>query len=79
MSGTRFTIVVDRDLCEGNRKCMREAPEVFRVDEDDQVQLLVEHPGPELLAKVQSAVDRCPRGALSLRSIAEPRPVSPEG
>jgi ferredoxin len=71
MSETRLTIVVDRDLCEGNRKCMREAPEVFQVDDDDQVRLLIEHPGPELLARVQSAVDRCPRGALSLRT-AEP-------
>jgi ferredoxin len=67
MSGTRLTIVVDRDLCEANRKCMREAPDIFQVDDDDQLHLLVEHPGPELLAKVQSAIDRCPRGALCLR------------
>jgi len=59
-------IVVDRDLCEGNAVCMKMAPEVFAVGDDDQVKVLIECPGPDLRAKVEAAVRRCPRQALSL-------------
>jgi ferredoxin len=59
-------ILVDRDLCEGNAVCMKVCPEVFRVDDDDQVQLLVERPAEDLRAKVEAAVRRCPRQALKL-------------
>jgi ferredoxin len=59
-------IVVDRDLCEANAVCVRRAPEVFQMDAKEQLVVLVERPGPELAGKVQAAVDRCPRGALSL-------------
>jgi ferredoxin len=59
-------IVVDRDLCEGNAVCMKMAPEVFAVGDDDQVEVLVERPGEALHAKVEAAVRRCPRQALAL-------------
>ena len=59
-------IVVDYELCESNAVCMKLAPEVFRVDDDDKLHLIVERPGDELLAKVEQAVRRCPRAALSL-------------
>ena len=59
-------IVVDLDLCEGNALCVKAAPEVFRVTEDDYVELLTEEPPGELVTQVKEAVRRCPRGALSL-------------
>jgi len=59
-------IVVDRDRCEGNARCVELAPTVFRVDEQDQLQVLVEAPGPELRAAVEAAVARCPRQALMI-------------
>jgi ferredoxin len=61
-------IEVDWDLCEANAACMRAAPEVFRVDEDDHlhVHLPVHEVSPELRAKVEKAVRDCPRRALSL-------------
>ncbi len=59
-------IVVDRDSCEGNARCVQSAPEVFRVDAEDYVEVLVPEPGPELAAKVREAVRRCPKGALRL-------------
>lgn len=59
-------ILVDRDLCEGNAVCMKVCPEVFSVDENDQVQIRVETPGEDLRAKVEAAVRRCPRQALKL-------------
>lgn len=59
-------IVVDYDLCEANAVCMKLAPKVFRVDDADNLHVLVEQPPPELLDDVTDAVHGCPRGALSL-------------
>lgn len=59
-------IVVDWDRCEANAVCMRAAPEVFRVDDNDNLHVLVEDVPPELLAKVEKAVRGCPKQALSL-------------
>ncbi|HMJ53893.1 MAG TPA: ferredoxin [Polyangiaceae bacterium] len=60
-------IVVDRDLCEANGECMRAAPEVFLVDDNDKLVVKVERPAAELVEKVRTAVRRCPRAALTLR------------
>lgn len=60
-------IVVDRDLCEANGECMRAAPEVFFVDDNDKLIVKMEEPPPDLLEKVKTAVRRCPRAALALR------------
>ena len=59
-------VIVDPDRCEGNAVCMNVCPEVFEVGEDDQARLLVENPGPDLHAKVEAAVRRCPRQAISI-------------
>jgi ferredoxin len=59
-------VVVDWDLCESNAICMAVAPEVFEVDDDDELHLLQEHPPEELRAKVEEAVRRCPKQALAL-------------
>ena len=59
-------IVVDLDLCEGNAVCMQVCPEVFVVQDDDKAHLKIENPGEELRAKVETAVRRCPRQAISL-------------
>ncbi|MFQ5668198.1 MAG: ferredoxin [Candidatus Binatia bacterium] len=59
-------VVVDHNLCEGNMRCMESAPEVFEVRDDDRSYVLIERPGEELRAKVEMAVKRCPRQAISL-------------
>ena len=59
-------IVVDYDLCEANALCMESAPEVFRVEEDDTLTVLIPEPGEELRHKVEEAVRLCPRQALTL-------------
>jgi len=59
-------VVVDTDQCEGNARCMKICPEVFKVDAEDKLHILVERPDPSLRAKVALAVSRCPRQALSL-------------
>ncbi len=60
-------VVVDYDLCESNAICMAVAPEVFEVDDDDNLNLLQEEPPEELRAKVEEAVRRCPKQALSIQ------------
>ena len=59
-------VVVNRDLCEGNALCVKEAPEVFALSDDDQARILIERPIESLRAKVDRAVRRCPRNALTL-------------
>ncbi len=59
-------ILVNWDRCEGNAICVRAAPDVFRVDEDDMMHVLVERPEGEALERARVAVVRCPRHALSL-------------
>ncbi len=60
-------IVVDHDLCEGNAVCVRVAPEIFAVGDDDQARVLIEDPPASQRANIEAAVARCPRQALSLR------------
>jgi ferredoxin len=58
---------VDRDLCESNGICENLVPEVFQVSEDDDTLVLLQERPPESLrARVEQAVRRCPKQALSL-------------
>jgi len=59
-------VVVDYDRCESNAVCMQVCPEVFEVRDDDNLYLLVESPDEKLRPKVEEAVRRCPRQALSI-------------
>ena len=57
---------VDKLVCEANQVCERIAPEVFRLDDDDELEILQPNPPAQLHDKVRDAVDRCPKLALSL-------------
>ncbi len=59
-------VIVDRDLCESNGVCEALVPAVFRINDDDELDILEEHPDESLRAKVQDAVRSCPKQALSL-------------
>ena len=59
-------VVVDYDLCESNAICMEVAPEVFEVRDDDFLYVLQENPPEDLRAKVEEAVQRCPKQAIAL-------------
>lgn len=59
-------IVVDRDVCESNAVCMGIEPTVFEVDDDDELQILQEHPDESLRPQMEEAVRRCPKQALSI-------------
>ena len=59
-------VVVDYDLCESNALCMAAAPEVFEVRDDDFMYVLQENPPESLRAKVEEAVQRCPKQAIKI-------------
>ena len=61
-----YRVVVDYDLCESNALCMAAAPEVFEVRDDDFMYVLDETPPDEIRHKVEEAVRRCPKAALSI-------------
>jgi len=60
-------VVVDYDLCEANAVCMEQAPEIFKVDENDNLHVLMESPPESLRKKLEAAVRLCPRQALSIQ------------
>lgn len=64
---TDVQIVVDRDECEANALCQGIAPEVFHVDDNDMLNVLIERPPADLIDRVQQAVDMCPKRALFLK------------
>ena len=59
-------VVVDYDLCESNAVCMNIAPTVFEVRDDDFLYVLDETPSEDLRPKLEEAVKRCPKQAISL-------------
>ena len=59
-------IEVNYDLCEANAICMGIAPEVFEVRDDDNLYILDENPGEEMRDKMEEAVRRRPKQAISI-------------
>ena len=59
-------VTVDLDRCEANGICMGIAPEVFDLDEDDNLHLLQENPPEEYRERMEQAVLRCPKQAIAL-------------
>jgi ferredoxin len=64
--GDHMRVVVDYDLCESNGLCMAAAPGVFEVRDDDFMYVLQENPPESLRAKVEEAVQRCPKQAIKI-------------
>jgi ferredoxin len=60
-------VVVDFDLCEANALCMETAPEIFKVDDQDFLHILIERPDEKYRKKIEEAVRLCPRQAISIR------------
>jgi len=63
-----YKVVVDFDLCESNATCMGIAPDIFEVRDDDFLYILNETPRDDQRAKVEEAVERCPKQAISLET-----------
>lgn len=58
-------VVVDYDLCEANALCMKAAPEIFRVEDDDTLTIKLDVVPDELKEKAQEAARLCPRQAIT--------------
>jgi ferredoxin len=61
-------IKVDRTLCEANGVCVGLAPDVFELDDDEQLVILQPDPPAERVERVSLAVARCPKNALQMLS-----------
>ena len=59
-------MTVDPDLCEANALCVAEAPEVFDLNDDEVVDILIPDPPPEMASAVSDAVTACPKQALRI-------------
>ncbi|HSV41258.1 MAG TPA: ferredoxin [Nocardioidaceae bacterium] len=59
-------VKADYDLCESNALCESFAPDVFQLDDDDNLQLLTEEVTPENIERIKQAVAACPKAALSI-------------
>jgi ferredoxin len=63
---TAMRVQVDRDACEANAVCAQLVPEVFEVDDADQLHIASGEVPAELADTVRLAVRSCPKAALSL-------------
>lgn len=57
---------VDPLACEANAVCVGLVPEVFDLDDNDELHILEPNPSAERLDKVRHAVRSCPKAALTL-------------
>jgi ferredoxin len=60
-------VLIDWDLCQGHANCTGDAPEVFHVDDDGKLQVLIAEPPEDLRPKLELAVRYCPTGAIRIQ------------
>lgn len=60
-------IEVDQARCDGFGFCEQAAPEVFRLDDEGEAQVLADPVGADLQAKAEEAARACPVAALRVR------------
>jgi ferredoxin len=60
-------IEVDYGLCESNGICMGIIPEVFDLDDNDDLHVLQDDVTPENEALVRESVRQCPRQAIAIK------------
>ena len=75
MSGKRYRICVDADLCQGHSVCVSEAPELFRVTDQgqlyDTVEPIVMEIGQDQLEQAERAAQFCPNGVIRIEAIED--------
>ena len=59
-------IVIDHQRCQANGVCAAYAPEVFEVQDDGVLQVLLEEPDDRLHRAVREAARRCPTRAITV-------------
>ena len=58
-------VVVDRDRCEGNAVCVKIAPQVLTLDDDEYAVVTADPVPVEQEPLAEQAIAECPRAALS--------------
>ncbi len=59
-------IEVDLDLCEANGVCQSYCPEIFEVNDKDELEIRQDAIDEGVRDKLELAIKRCPRQALTL-------------
>ena len=59
-------LLVDRNLCEANAICVGMAPDVFEIDDDDELVLVDDNVPESRLSELTQIALVCPVGALSI-------------
>jgi len=59
-------VVADWDLCEANGICEAMAPDIFEVDDNDELQIQDVEVTSENIDRIKRAVAGCPKSALSI-------------
>lgn len=59
-------VTVDRDVCEANAVCAGLVPELFAVDDEDSLHILMTEVPAGLADAVRHAARSCPKAALTL-------------
>jgi ferredoxin len=60
-------VIVDLSNCDLHGLCVEAAPELFEIDDNGVLKVLIEAPPEELRAKVEKAVRECPTGAITIQ------------
>lgn len=58
-------VKVNREVCEANGVCVGLVPQVFDLDDDDELHILAPEPPADLVDQVRHAVRSCPKAALT--------------
>ncbi len=59
-------VVVDMSQCESNALCVGVAPDIFELDDDDNLTVLDETPAESARDRILEAVRMCPKQAISI-------------
>jgi ferredoxin len=59
-------VVVDMELCDAHGTCVDACPEVFELDDDDELHILNDMPAEGLREKVVAAQRSCPKAAIRI-------------
>lgn len=59
-------VSVDSDVCAGHGACVDICPEVFEIGAEGYSVVIVDDVAPELVARVERAVEECPTGAIEV-------------
>lgn len=59
-------VTIDHDECIGDGICENICPEVFELRDDGLAYVIAFEESPEIMAKIEEAIDECPTSAISM-------------